>query len=207
MRDFYDIKGKNSTEVIAKRGIPSETIIQVANEYPNSMIMAGYKGVRPLAEMFFGSTAQSLVFNSKHPIWIHRGNKVIKPEKVLVPHDLSLESNRAIDVLRDLSLTSPIRYEVFFVDDHAFPVLDYKTYSQKEKKHIDETFAKIKHLKGEYPDLPFVTAKGNITNKIVKKARNFDMLMMAHHNPSGLFTGRETVDILKHVNKPALIVQ
>ena len=207
IKKFYELKGKDAAQVIAKRGAPSDTIIRIADEYPHSMIMAGYKGVRPVAEFFFGSTAQALVLKSKHPVWIHRGNKVIKPEKILVPHDLSLESNRSIDVLKDLSLASPVKYEVFFVDQYPFPVLDYKAYTLEQRRRIDKNFAKIRHLKGEYPNLPFVTAKGNITNKVVKKAKKFDMLVMAHHNPSGFFTGSESVDILKRVNKPALIVQ
>lgn len=207
MKKTYAVKGKG-TEVIASRGgTPSETIMRIANKYPNSMIMAGYKGVTPIGEFFFGSTAQSLVLKSKHPVWIHRGNKVIKPEKILVPHDLSLESNKSIDMLKDLSLASPVKYEVFFVDQHPFPVLDYKTYTIAEKKRMDANFAKIRHLKNEYPNLPFVAAKGKVTNKVVKKAKKFDMLVMAHHNPSGIFTGSETIDILKHVNKPTLIVQ
>ncbi|MGZ3725908.1 MAG: universal stress protein [Pseudobdellovibrio sp.] len=205
IRKTYDIKGKGA-EIIAKRGLPSDTILHVADLYPNSMVMAGYKGVSPIGEFFFGSTAQSLVLKSNHPVWIHRGNKVIKPEKVLIPHDLSNESNKSIDILKNLSLAAPDKYEVFFVDQYPFPVLDYAAYTVAQKQK-SVNFAKISKLKNEYPELHFVAGKGNLKDKIVKKAKRFDMLVMAHHHPSGFFTGSDTVDILKLVNKPALIVQ
>lgn len=200
-------KLKSGTESVAvTRGVVSYEILQVAAQNPQPLIVAGYKGSNKIAEFFFGSTAQTLVLNSKYPVWIHRGAKVVDPKKVLIPHDLSLVGNRSIDILQNLSLATPLSYEVFFVKERPFPVLDYSLYAEMERRLLDKSTAKIRHLLKEYPKLPFVTAKGDVTTKVAKRAKKFDLLVMAHHNPTGLFSKSETVELLRKVKTPVLVV-
>lgn len=197
--------GKNA-EVIAVRGMPSASILETAGKYPHPMIIAGYKGVRPVAEFFFGSTAQSLALNAKIPVWIHRGNKTVKPEKVLIPHDLSLESSHSIDTVKELSLVAPMKCEVFFVQQRPYPVLDYTSYTLAEKHMLENSTAKVKDLKKKYPHVRFSASKGDITAKITKKSKKFDMMVVTHHNPAGFLNPSQTAALLKNVNKPTLIV-
>jgi nucleotide-binding universal stress UspA family protein len=206
LRKIYKADKKSGIDIIAMRGMPSSSIIETAAKYPNPLIIAGYKGVRPVAEFFFGSTAQALVLDAKIPVWIHRGNKIVKPEKVLIPHDLSVESNRSIDTVNELSLVTPFQYEVFFVQQRPYPILDYSTYTLAEKQLLKDTKAKVSKLKKKYVGLNFSTETGNVMSKISKKVKNFDIMVVAHHNPSGMFSSSATLSLLKKVNKPTLIV-
>lgn len=204
MKKFYTIKS-SSAKIIAKRGTPAALILQIANKSPKALIMAGHKGQSKIADFFFGSTAQMLALKSKIPIWIHRGSKVIKPVKILIPHDLSKESNHSIDIVRKLALASPLSYEVFFVKQKAFPVLDYKTYLSIDYRLMKENQRKIGNILKSYPKLPFVAADGDVSEKIVRRTSKYDLLVMAHHNPTGIFSKSETVDLLKKVKTPMIV--
>jgi len=195
-----------SSEIRIVNGFPSAAILDTAGRYPNPMILAGYKGVRPIEEFFFGSTAQSLAYNGRYPVWIHRGNKVVKPKKVLIPHDLSLEANHSIDTVNDLSLSAPMKYEVFFVQQRPYPVLDYSAYTLAEKKIIEQSAAKANDLKKKYPNIRFSASKGDVTSKISKKSKNFDLMVVTHHHKSGFYNPGQTASLLKKINKPTLIV-
>lgn len=205
IRKTYKVKSKNES-VVAVRGVVSYEILQVAAQNPQPLILVGYKGASKIAEFFFGSTAQSLVLNSKYPVWIHRGAKVISPKKVLIPHDLSVVANHSIDILKNLSLATPLFYEIFFVKERPFPVLDYSLYAEMERRILDKSAARMRQLLKEYPNSPVVTAKGDVTVKIARRAKKFDLLVMAHHNPTGLFSKSETVELLRKVKTPVLVV-
>src|SRR3989338_6265468 len=112
IKKMYEIRN-SSAKIIAKRGTPASLLQETARKFSKPLIVVGHKGQSKIVDFFFGSTAQILALKSKIPVWIHRGNKVIKPAKVLIPHDLSLESNHAIDIVKKLSLTTPLTYEVF----------------------------------------------------------------------------------------------
>lgn len=196
----------SKVKVIAVHGDPTALLNKMSIKFRYSMIVIGYKGHNKIAEFFFGGTAQSLIQKSKVPLWVHRGNRVIMPEKILIPHDLSKESNRSIDLFKQLSLKPPFNYEVMFVRERPFPVLDYKSFKSTEKQQLKDEQQKIQYLLAKYPRLPFFTTTGNVTEKIVKRTNQFDMIIMAHHNPDGLFARNESIRLLQKTNKPLLIV-
>lgn len=205
-KEVKKIYQTGKSDVLVRSGMPSAVLLEAAQKFTNPMIIAGYKGVRPVEEFFFGSTAQSLVYNGNFPVWIHRGNKVIQPKKVLIPHDLSLEANHSIDTINELSLAAPMKYEVFFVQQKPYPVLDYSKYTLAEKKMMEVSAAKAKDLKKKYPKIRFSAAKGDITSMISKKSSNFDLMVVTHHHRSGFYNPGATVTLLKNINKPTLVV-
>ena len=204
VKKVYEIKN-SAVKIIAKRGTPAWLIEESARKYSSPLIVAGYKGQSKIADFFFGSTAQMLAIKSKIPVWIHRGNKIIKPEKVLIPHDLSQQANHAIDIVKKMSLTSPGNYEVFYVGQKEFPVLNYRTDVARNRRLQKRIQTKIANLLKDYPQVSFVTATGEVTDKIVKRTKKFDLLVMAHHNPTGLFSKSETAELMKKVKTPVLV--
>lgn len=192
-------------KVLARRGTPAALLIETAGKFPKPLIVAGHKGQSKMADFFFGSTAQILALKSGIPVWIHRGTKVVHPKRILIPHDLSDEANHSIDIVKQLELASPLNYEVFFVKEKAFPVLDYKTYLELDQRIVRESQKKIGNILKAYPHLPFVTAKGEVTEKIVKRTGKFDLLIMTHHNPQKLFSKSETADLLRKIKTPMLV--
>lgn len=205
IKKVYEIKDP-SVKIVARRGTPASLIQQTAGNYPRSLIIAGHKGQSKIADFFFGSTAQVLALKSKIPVWIHRGSKLVKPKKILIPHDLSRQANHSIDIVKKMHLASPASYEVFFVREKVFPVLDYKTYLDLNRRMIKKTQTKIRNLLKEYPTLPFVATNGEVSDEIVKRTKKFDLLVMAHHNPTGLFSKSETADLMKKVKTPVIVV-
>ena len=204
MKKLYSIK-RASERVIAKRGTPAALLMESAKKFPKPMIMAGHKGQSKMADFFFGSTAQMLALNSEVPVWIQRGTKLVKPLKVLIPHDLSEQANHSIDVVKKLSLAGPLSYEVFFVKEKPFPVLDYKTYLSLDQKLNGQNQVKIGKVLAHYPKLRIVTANGAVTEKIVKRTSKFDLMILTHHKPTGLFSKSETAELLRKVKTPVMV--
>lgn len=205
LRKTYEVKDI-STQIVARHGLPSVLIQETALRFPDSMMMIGHKGQSKIESFIFGSTAQALAANAKTPLWIHRGSKVVRPQKVLIPHDLSLESNRSIDVIEKLSLAMPVSYEVFYVKKKPFPILNFKTDIQKGRQIIEKTKERVDNFLKDYPQVPFVTASGKVTSKIAKRSEKFDLLLMTHHNTTGIFSKSETENLLDKVKTPLLIL-
>ena len=204
IKKVYGIKSA-LTKIIAKSSTPVRLITETAKKFERPLLMAGYKGHNKIVEFVFGSTAQQLAMKSKIPVWIHRGNKVIRPKKILIPHDLSQASDRSIDVVRKLSLACPTTYEVFHVNQKPFPILDYNTFTKMNRQLEKATQTKIQHLLKEYPRIHLKTASGNVTEKIVKRSNDFDLLVIAHHNPAGLLSKSETATLMKKVRTPLIV--
>lgn len=201
-----EYKIKNSkVDIITEFDTPTNLIIETAKKYESPLIVTGYKGNGKISEFFFGSTAQQLALKSKIPVWIHRGSKVITPRRVLIPHDLSKVSNHSIDLVEKLSLAYPTSYEVFHVKKTPYPVLDYKTYKDRTHQVKVATKNKVKQLVHDYPNIKTVTASGEVTEEIVKRAKNFDLLVLTHHNPKTMMSKSETVALMKRNPTPILV--
>lgn len=206
IKKLYGVK-TSGIKVLAKRGTPAALLMETAGKFPKPLILAGHKGQSKMADFFFGSTAQILAMKSGVPIWIHRGSKVIQPKRILIPHDLSDAANHSIDIVKQLELASPLTYEVYFVKEKAFPVLDYKTYMELDRRLLKESQRKIGNILKSYPHLPLVTANGEVTEKIAKRTGKFDLLVMTHHNQPKLFAKSETAELLRKIKTPMLVTQ
>lgn len=193
-----------SVQVIAKSSTPVRLVLETAEKCKHPLIFVGYKGFNRIPEFFFGSTAQQLALRSKHPVWIHRGNKIVLPKKILIPHDLSTASNHSIDVVEKLALASPISYEVFHVNRQPFPILDYNNFQNMRGRMRSEESAQIRKLLRTYPRIRVTQNDGDVTEEIVKRSKDFDVLALAHHN-KGLFSRSETVSLMRKVRTPLIV--
>lgn len=205
IKKTYNFKGSLKS-IVVKIAPPSAVIQDVAEHSEEPLIVAGHTSQSRFEDFFFGSTAQALALTSKVPVWIHRGTKVVKPRKVLIPHDLSKKANAALDIVQELSLKTPISYEAFYVKEKPFPVLEYKSNFLFERKLLDQIQDKIQNILKDYPKISFKTSKGHITSQLVKRTKKFDLLVMARHNPTGLFSKSETISLLTKVKTPIMII-
>lgn len=205
IKKVYQIKS-NQVKVLARRGTPTAVLLEVARQSTNPLLLVGHRGHGDLATFFFGSTAQSLILSAKSAVWVHRGSKIVKPARVLIPHDLSNSSNHAIDIVHKLKLDRPRSYSVYHIREKAFPVLDYEMYLKLMQNMKRQRNYKIQNILQHYPHLHIEKANGELTKKLVQKTKKFDLLVMSHHNPTGLFSKGETVELMKHVKTPMLVV-
>lgn len=202
---YYNLK-KFPVKLIVDYDMPTQLIRKTARSLKKPLIMAGYKGNAKVAEVIFGSTAHNLALGTKSPVWIHRGNKVIEPNRILIPHDLSKQSNRSIDLLKKLELMHPVRYQVCFVREKPLPVLDYELYKKMELKQVREVQKETKSLLAQYPGLSFLSTTGEVADKVVRKTRHFDLILIAHRHSAGFFSISETRRLISKSHVPLLIV-
>ena len=67
-------------------GRPSDGILEAANKLPSPLIVIGHRGHRNfMGRLFIGSTSEQLVRQSPYPVWVHRGNSVKVPQRILLP--------------------------------------------------------------------------------------------------------------------------
>ena len=205
VRSFYNLKKKPLKIVIGYEN-PARLIRSVAKEVSQPLVMAGYTGHSEITEMIFGSTAHNLIHDFNGPVWIHRGKKVIEPNRVLVPHDLSRQAHRAINLCENLKLIRPLKYDVFFVRQRPIPVLDYSLYVNIEREMVKDTQSKITNLLAEYPRLEFHSTAGDVTEKIVEKTKDFDLILLTHKKQRSFLSVSETSLLMSSSQVPLLII-
>jgi nucleotide-binding universal stress UspA family protein len=203
IKKHYNIK-KGSEKIVARMGSPFEVLTELANKHPRSLIMVGHKGHSKIAEFFIGSTSQRLVLKGKTPVWVQRGRKIIDPKRILIPHDLSKSSDKSLAIVKKLSLAHPTKYEVYHVNHKPLPILDYKHQNLiKEFQAIENS--NLEQLIKKYPRIPVTSETGEVTQKIAKRSKQFDLLVMAHHTPTNLFTKGQAIALLKKIRTPVMV--
>lgn len=205
IKTFYGLKNRRFESVV-DFSTPTRLISATAKKFKRSLIIVGYKGSSRLAEILFGSTARHLVSKVRTPIWVHRGNEVINPKRVLIAHDLSKESNRGVDIFKQLNLVQRLDYQVYFVREKPFPVLDYTLYKSIEREQLLYDQKKIRSLLAKYPRLHFQTTTGEATEKIVEKTRKFDLVLISHRKNKEFYSSSETLQLMRKSEKPLLVV-
>ncbi len=205
IKNIYGIKSR-PIQVIVEFSIPTDLILRSAKRFKNPLTVVGYKSHNRFVEMLFGSTARHLISVSKSPLWMHRGNQVVRPDRLLIAHDLSKESNRGIDMFRKLNLAAPTTYQVYFVREKPFPVLDYAIYKQIEHVQLKQEQNRIKKLFSKYPRIQFQATTGDITEKIVQKTRQFDAVLISHKQKKEFYSSSETLHLMRRSEKPLIVV-
>lgn len=205
IKTFYKLKSA-PFELVVDFSSPERLIRMTAKKFPRSLIVAGYKGHSLLREFLFGSTARRLVLNARTPVWIHRGKYVIEPRRILIPHDLSVQANRSIDLFKKLNLFNPMTYQVYFVREAPFPVLDYTLYKKIEKEQLLENQKRMKSLFAKYPRLSFQTSSGELTEKLVQKTSQFDLILISHRHSSEFYSRSETLQLMRKSPVPLLVI-
>ncbi len=199
---------KKSDKVLISFGRPFEELITIANLYKHAMIIVGHRGHNPIVRYFVGSTAERLASHSPVPLWIHRGQKIIMPKKILIPCDLSGRTLHTISEVHSLKKILGSRFELYHVIQSPIPVLDFKVYSQLYKQIRKSDNQKLKAFKKKYPFLKTVRATGGVVDQIEKRAKDFDMIAISPRDKkhSVPLFGSVTLKLLRSGNKPILVV-
>ena len=189
-------------------GDPAQFILETADSVTNPMIIIGHKGKNPLVRLFLGSTAEKIAQISSYPVWIHRGDKVVLPEKVLVPSDLGRQTNQTLRQLHSLSDKLQPQIELYHVTEEPIPLLDHLTWNYiyaDIMAHEDKQFTQFKK---NHPDYKITREQGlDVAGMIQKRSRNFDVVAVSPKGKgrSNPFVGHVTSKIIRSVDKPVLI--
>lgn len=177
VRNFYDLD--IFQKIVIRFGRADKEIIAVAKKELSPIIVVGHKSGHAIAKFFLGSVAENLASSSPFPLWIHRGNRVKLPKKILIPSDLSERSEKTILDVRNFRQTLNSKFEILHVLPHPTPLLDYTLWSTLNEQMKNEDNKKIIRFKKKYPKLQTFRVRGPIIDKINSRSKSFDLIAIS----------------------------
>jgi nucleotide-binding universal stress UspA family protein len=192
--DFYGFKNMQpQPEIIAQLGFPAEVIVQVAKCYENPLVVVGHKGQSGLKRLVLGSTAEWLALHCPYPLWIHRGNSIKAPKRILLPCDFSERTRKAFDAASLVAATVASKFKFLNVS----------------KKGETEPGEKQRVFLSWFPDIPLTRVSGEPAKKITDESEKFDVIAMVPHNRDTILSalGSVTAKVVRMGNTPILIAK
>lgn len=197
----------DDSDIVIKYGKPADQIIVFAKKVKNPLIVLGHKGHSRILRMFLGSTAERVALLSSFPVWIHRGNKIGIPHKILVPSDLTARTDKTLNDVKTLQRAFDADTEVYHVWQDPFPIFDYPAWPTlyHEIKKTEET--KVRRFKSKHPELKTAEIQGDVVGQIQSHMRGFDVLAISPRNHKGKVPmfGSVTAKLVRSGNKPVLV--
>lgn len=206
IRDTYGLDSK--ADVRTGFGNAAQFILETADSLVNPLIVVGHKGQNILERLLLGSTAEKIAQLSPYPVWIHRGEKVIFPDKVLVPSDLGRQTNKTLRQLNGLSKNISPKIELYHVSEEPFPLLESTNWNYLYADimaHEDKQFTQFKR---NHPDLKIVREQGvDVAGMIKKHSRQFDVVAVSPKGKgqSKPFFGHVAAKLMRSSDKPVLV--
>ena len=206
IRDTYGLDAK--ADVRTGFGNAAQFIMNIADSLLNPLILVGHKGQNALERLFIGSTAEKIAQISPYPVWIHRGDRVIFPDKILVPSDLGRQTNKTLRQLNKLSENLSPQIELYHVSEEPLPLLDHATWNYLYADimaHEDKQFTQFKR---NHPGLKIVREQGvDVAGMIRKHARKFDVVAISPQGKgnSNPFFGHVAAKLIRSNDKPVLV--
>lgn len=206
IRKTYKLQ-ENST-ILVIMGDPAVQLIELGKKVDQvPLIIVGHKGYSKMARFFLGSTAEKVATLSPFPVWVHRGRRTLLPKRILIPSDLTEQTDHTLMQVRSFETSVHPSLEVYHVIPDSIPMLDFPVHKAMTKQIHDEddkVFAKF--LKA-HPDLKTVRSNGNILDKVEKKSKGFDIVALSPRDKSrsSPLLGKVATRIVRSVNKPILI--
>ncbi len=204
VRHFYELKTNH--KVFVRFGHADKELIAVAKKQKSPMIMVGHKGNQTIARFFLGSVAEKLAGSSPFPVWIHRGDKSLLPKKILVPTDLSAQSDRTILRVSMLQKSLNSEVQIYHVLTEPVPILDYQAWAMMVDAMKKADDKKLRAFQKKHPSLNVSRSQGPIVDCIQRQARNFDLIALAPRQKSKMLFGRVSGKVIRSGDTPVLIV-
>lgn len=206
IRVTYDLDPK--ADVRTGFGDAANFILEIADSVTSPLILVGHKGKNPLARLFLGSTAEKLAQISTYPVWIHRGDQIVLPNKILVPSDLGRQTNQTLRQIHSLSENLHPKIELYHVSQEPIPLLNYSTWNYVYADIMANEDKQFATFQQNHSDYKVVREQGfDVASMIEKRAHNFDVVAVS---PKGKdrsipFFGHVTSKVIRSVDKPILI--
>lgn len=232
MKDFFRKNGekilKEAEDIASEMGMKVKTILEEGEPYQKIVDMAyaegadllvmGKTGKGGLARGILGSTALRTIGSSPADVLIIPKDTTIKFNKILVPVDGSLYSERA--ALRALELAKHFKsivmllsvVELFVSDLYEVPGELIKL-MESFKISAEEFVRKLKvKFREEGVSCESLVTEGMAPEKIIEFAdkEKFDLIVMGSHGKTGLkrlLLGSVTERVINFGNKPVLVVK
>lgn len=179
-------------------GIPSQVIVETAEETGSGLVIMGTRGLSGLSHLLLGSTAERVVQKASCPVLtVHPDGHAPRPVRsVLVPTDFSDDAGRAVAAARKLLQGVP-EARLVLVHAYALPI-EYTAYGPipTSVNYLENTGAKAQGeldelaetLRGEGLEVEALAVEGYPPQVIVDTAENrdVDLIAMGTHGRTGL---------------------
>lgn len=201
-------KLKENPDIAVKMGDPAMQLIEVTKKVDQTpLIVVGHKGYSKMARFFLGSTAEKVATLSPFPVWIHRGQRTLLPNRILVPSDFTAQTDHTLMQVKSFEASVHPTLEVFHVIPEPIPVLNFPVYGKMKKQIQDEDNKILAKFSKTHPDLKLVRSHGNILDKIEKRAKRFDLVALSPRdkNRNNPLLGKVATKLVRSVGKPILI--
>jgi nucleotide-binding universal stress UspA family protein len=204
----YDLKEKG-IDVFVVEGSSALGIIKAARKFKNPLIVVGHRGQSAIERFFLGSTAEALALTAPFPVWIHRGNKTSTPKRILVPHDLRRVSDAGLTTAMRFANGKAPRVEALYVHRDPLPNLYYDAWLLNYNNLVHRAKKALAALKSEFPKTKLASAKGDVVKNILKKEREFDLIVMRPHSHQEGFHpfGKITSKVIRSARGPVLVAR
>ncbi|MFN8943629.1 MAG: universal stress protein [Pseudobdellovibrionaceae bacterium] len=204
LRSHYELDPQQ--KVLVRFGRAEKELLKVASKEKNPLILVGHQSGHSIARFFLGSVAENLAVTTTFPLWIHRGDQVVRPRKILIPSDLSTRSDKTIQQVRGLKKAFEFEIEIYHVLNQPLPILDYKVWAAVEKALQEADQKKIENFKKKHPSLKLIKSRGGIAESIEEHSKKFDLIALSPRTKTKASFGRVTGKIVRSGSRPVLVL-
>ncbi len=204
----YKISKSLHSNVVVKLGIPEIELINLAKKHHSPVIVISASGKNSFSRFMLGSTAERIAISSSAPVWIQKGKPRTKFRNVLIPIDLSSNSNQLLNWSEDFLAHHHLSKTAVFVQTPIVPILDYVTWSQLEEKAEADNKLNFTKLKKKHKNVKFLMLHGDAATELVNLSKTLDLIIIAPRNTSHLFPafGSVSTKVIRNSRCSELIV-
>ncbi|MDZ4678598.1 MAG: universal stress protein [Oligoflexia bacterium] len=200
---------EQTTKSIVTYGVPERELIRIAKKLRDPLLIVGYKGNSPISRFLLGSTAERLALRSPVPVWIQRGNQIVEPKRILVPHDLMRATDSALDTAGRFVNGKAPHVEALFVCQAPLPILYYEGWIENNRKIITNANVAVKKFQKTHPKINLKMIKGEAVSSILKRSNSFDLIVLKPHQHKEFLHsfGKITGKVIREVQVPVLVTR
>lgn len=209
LRKFYRVDQKSKSRIIVKEGEPVDILLAEAKKLTNPLIIVGSQGRGTLSRFLVGSDAEKIAMKSPYPVWVHRGRKTVPLHKIVMPTDLSANSQTLMKKIRNWKFGKNISLRYLFVRPASVPMINYPQYKEAMDKIRHDLSQTLQQFKRQGPKVPLITAEGNAAERITQIGNHYDVIAMNPHHHSGFLSsyGHLTSKVMRLSHNPVLVLK
>ncbi len=211
LEKFYRLKASEKVEFLVREGLPTKVLSAAARKHASPLIVIGSQGKGAISRFILGSQAEKIALEAPCPVWVHRGDKIVPLQKVLVPTDLSSKSRNLMNLFERWSENLGLQPKYVFVRPEILPLMEDSSFStMKSADARDEAERALQKFRLKGPDVPTESVSGRSpSTRISDLGKKYDVIAMnPHSHPHSFHSfGQVTSKVIRSATNPVLVVR
>lgn len=207
IQSFY--KPKQNAKIFIAKASPPSVLSFVVDSNPGSLIVIGSRGLGAVSRFLLGANAEQIALTSSCPVWVHRGPKIVRFDRILIPIDLSQNAQRVIHLIKTWTAIKELRQKFLFVSPEAPETVDPMEFRMSSEKLSHAVHHSLREFKDSRGEVPLISDEGDPAERICHFGENFDVIAVNPHNRSGFFGtfGKVTTKVIRTSHVPVLVLK